>query len=142
MSKVPVVIVDDSDADRYIVRRRLNKAGDFGEVMEANDGIAFLEEFFNGHFGIESQDQPLLILMDVNMPGMSGFETIEEIQRRAKAGKGPATSMIVMMFTSSSNPDDLAQAENLELVKGYIHKPLDEEGVKKIRELYHSEMNG
>lgn len=132
MSKVPVVIVDDSDADRYIVKRRLSKAGGFGEVMEATDGIVFLEEFFNGGPQLETEDLPLLVLMDVNMPGLSGFETIEELQRRVALGKGP-TSLVVMMFTSSNNPDDMAQAENLASVKGYINKPLDESGIEKIR---------
>lgn len=136
MNKVPVVIVDDSEADRYIVRRRLSKVEGFGEVMEAEDGAVFLEEFFNGAGRVQSEILPLLVLMDVNMPGLNGFETIEELQRRVELGKGPA-SLVVMMFTSSSNPDDVAQAENLASVKGYITKPLDDVGIEKIRQIYH-----
>ncbi len=137
MNKVPVVIVDDSDADRYIVKRRLSKSGDFGEVKEARDGVVFLDEFFNGPVLVETEDSPLLVLMDVNMPGLNGFETIEELQRRVAAGEGPA-SLVVMMFTSSSNPEDLALAEKLSSVKGYIQKPLDQEGIAKILEIYHA----
>jgi CheY-like chemotaxis protein len=137
VNRVPVVIVDDSDADRYIVKRRLSKSGGFGEVKEARDGVVFLEDFFNCPGRDKIEDTPLLVLMDVNMPGLNGFETIEELQRRVALGEGPA-SLVVMMFTSSSNPEDLALAENLASVKGYIQKPLDEAGIEKILEIYHA----
>lgn len=135
MRKIPVVVVDDEDVDRYIVKRRLSKAEDFGEVLEAPTGDAFLEEFFNGRKIELPPDVPLLVLMDVNMPGRNGFETIEELQRRMERGRGPG-SVVIMMFTSSQNPKDQERAKQFAVVKGYIFKPLDDAGVEKIRELY------
>ncbi|MFK7942526.1 MAG: response regulator [Paracoccaceae bacterium] len=137
MSRIPVVVVDDEKVDRYIVKRKLAKFDDFGEVLEASTGVDFLESFFNGHGSGNFKDQPLLVLMDVNMPRMNGFETIEELQKRMAGGHGPE-SIVIMMFTSSNNPDDRAKAEMLPTVKGYILKPLDDDGVLKIREIYHS----
>lgn len=137
MKKIPVVVVDDNEADRYIVRRVLSKAEDFDEVLEAECGNVFLEEFYDGTGKTFAEDPPLLILMDVNMPGMNGFETVEELQRRSEAGKGPRT-VVVMMFTSSDNPDDRERASHLVAVKGYIQKPLDETDVQFMRSVYFS----
>lgn len=135
MNKIPVAIVDDQDADRYIARRRLSKAGDFEPVFESTTGTDFLETFFNGHKADDLGHSPLVVLMDINMPQMNGFETIEEVMRRMDAGRGPK-SVDFLMFTSSDNPDDRARAEGLEPVKGYIVKPLDENGIEKILALY------
>lgn len=135
LNKIPVVIVDDQDADRYIAKRRLAKTGDFDPVFESTTGPDFLETFFNGHKGSGIEHSPLVVLMDINMPQMSGFETIEEVMRRMESGRGP-DSVDFMMFTSSENPSDLARADGLDAVKGYIVKPLDEAGIEKIRALY------
>ncbi len=133
--QIPVVIVDDEETDRYIAKRRLSSAGGFGEIHEAAAGDDFLEMFFNGRPANDVSGNPLLVLMDINMPRMSGFETVGEVQRRMENGKGP-DSIVVMMFTSSDSPEDKARAEELGAVKGYLVKPLDEATVSKIRDIY------
>jgi CheY-like chemotaxis protein len=135
VTDIPVVIVDDNVTDRYIVRRRLAKAGGFGKIFEADNGDDFLEQLKNGDFQAEVRDTPLLILMDVNMPRKTGFETIVELESLVEAGT-QRPSMVVMMLTSSSNPRDMEQAEQLASINGYVFKPLDDEGVHKIHALY------
>lgn len=133
--KIPVVVVDDEEVDRYIVKRRLSSTGQFGDVLEAETGDAFLEMFFNGHLELQEAPDPLLVLMDVNMPGRDGFETIEEMQRRMAVGRGPE-SVAVLMFTSSDNLEDRERAAALSAVKGYITKPMDGVDVEKILQMY------
>ncbi|MCX7559148.1 response regulator [Sulfitobacter sp. F26204] len=137
MCRVSVMIVDDNEADRFIVRKRLSKAGVFEELREATNGEEFLQKVSRDAGELHVADPPLVILMDVNMPRMDGFQTIEELQRRVAKGTAHAC-VVVMMFTSSSNPEDLARAEQIDIVKGYLHKPLEKEGVEKILEIYHS----
>ena len=137
MRKISVIIVDDQDVDRYIVKRRLAKSDDFGEVMEAVTGDDFLEDFFNGDGSKKVEHLPLLVLMDINMPGRNGFETVEELQNRMAEGRGPK-SVVIMMFTTSDNPADRERAMQLDSVKGYIVKPLDDDGIQRIRDLYYS----
>lgn len=134
MMKIPVVIVDDEDADRYIARRKLARSGDFEPVYEAATGYDFLKRFFSGKNVPEASDGPLVVLMDVNMPRMNGFETIEEVERQMVAGRGP-DAIEILMYTSSDDPKDRARAGELAVVKGYIVKPLDDKGVDKIRDL-------
>lgn len=137
MARIPVVIVDDQKLDRRIAKRRLSDAEDFGKILEAETGSAFLERFFNGHGEFQDEDVTPLILMDINMPGLNGFETIEEMQKRMADGRGPE-SVAVMMVTSSENPADRARAEELPSVIGYSTKPMDADAVSIILEMYRS----
>ncbi|MEM7213544.1 MAG: response regulator [Pseudomonadota bacterium] len=129
--------MDDQDVDRYIVKRRLSRSEGFGEVMEAPTGDDFLKDFFNGDGSKKVASLPLLVLMDINMPGRNGFETVEELQKRMAEGRGPE-SVVIMMFTTSDNPADRERALQLDSVKGYIVKPLDDDGIQRIRDLYYS----
>lgn len=136
--KIPIVIVDDDENDRYLVKRNIKKNGSFGDLVEMHSGEMFLEQFFNSELPCKGAgNKPILVLMDVNMPGRDGFETAEEAQRRIAEGKGPE-SIVVMMFTSSNNISDKKKAEELKIVKGYISKPLDGDGIQYIQETYTS----
>ncbi|MFK7893847.1 MAG: response regulator [Granulosicoccus sp.] len=130
---IPVVVVDDNETDRYLVMRRLRKDPVFGEVAEVESGDQFLERYFNDQQADTVRDNPLVVLMDVNMPGRNGFETVEEVQQRVAEGQGPK-GMVVMMFTSSNNPKDLELVQSYELIKGYILKPMDDESLARIRQ--------
>lgn len=133
--KIPVVIVDDNEVDRYVVKRVLSKFDEFDELKEAKSGVEFLKKFFNGEPGSHVGDPPLCILMDINMPGLSGFETIEEMDKRSGEGRGPS-GIVVMMITSSANPSDQLRADGLGSVLGYTTKPLVKEGAAEIITIY------
>jgi flagellar biosynthesis/type III secretory pathway ATPase len=77
--------------------------------------------------------------LDVNPPyiiGEPGRETVLELQQRMMARRGPDNS-VVMMFTSSDNPHDREQAAALDIVKGDILKPMDDQGIDTILKLHH-----
>ena len=133
--KIPVVVVDDQEVDRYLVKRCLSKVDDFNELIEVSSGTRFLEQFFSNGSGSFPDNESLLVLMDINMPGLDGFQTIEEVQRRMLEGFGPS-SVVVMMFTSSDNQRDRDKANELDMVKGYLSKPIDEASVRRMRDLY------
>ena len=126
------IVVDDNKMDRYIVKRQLAKHPEFGDLMEATDGLDFLDNLVANGRVDDDNPKPVLILMDINMPGLNGFETAEKLQQRIDEGKGPE-SVVVMMFTSSDNPNDKARAEALDIVKGYIVKPLDAADIETLR---------
>lgn len=134
---IPVIVVDDQEVDRYLIKRRLANFEDFCELLEATSGDRFLEDYFNGNPIKIKNEKPLLVLLDINMPGRDGFQTIEEIQKRTAEGLGPS-SLIVLMFTSSCNERDKERAEEISIVKGYISKPLDNDDIPYIRDIYNS----
>ncbi len=108
-----VLIVDDSNAMRMIVRRTLREAG-FGdlEVLQAGDGNEALE--------VIRKTPPDLILSDWNMPNKSGFELLEALneegyditfgfvtteatgEMRSKAAQAGAKFLINKPFTAET----------------------------------------
>ncbi|GAB4412689.1 MAG: hypothetical protein OHK0039_18890 [Bacteroidia bacterium] len=69
--------------------------------------------------------KPNLILLDINMPVMDGFEFLEAWQKIDFSGKDQVR---IVMLTSSSNPRDLEAARNYG-VDGFINKPLTREKI-------------
>ncbi len=68
----PIMIVDDDPDQRALVRRGLERDG--YEVLEAADGL--------GALALLDQRRPALIVLDLVMPGMDGFELLDALQRR------------------------------------------------------------
>jgi len=71
-----------------------------------------------------SANSPDFILLDINMPGMNGWEFLETLQHSEIP---PSTLPEIYMLSSSLDPGDQAKARNSVLVKGLISKPLEVE---------------
>lgn len=125
-----IAVVDDNKADRYTIKRRLSKMKLDVELIEFDSGDAFLRNFFEKE-AFRDKDN-LLVIMDINMPRLNGFETVGAMQQCLKDGKG-IRSCVVMMFSSSDNPVDREMAENYDIIAGYIVKPLDIDDAEMIR---------
>ena len=91
MSKVRVLVVDDEERLRKLVRDFLIKE-DY-EVLEAYDGQEALEVF-------EEHPDIALILLDVMMPRLNGFDTLKEIRKRSDVP-------VIMLTTKSEEEDEL-----------------------------------
>lgn len=91
-----ILLVDDSPIVRSLVSDVLQRAGYF--VAEAYDGVAALE--------IVDSVKPDLVLLDLDMPRMNGFQVLSRLRRR------PAKPPVVML-TSHSSDEDREQARHL-----------------------------
>ncbi|MEQ5871349.1 response regulator [Sagittula sp. NFXS13] len=114
-------IVDDREVDRYTARRRLSKCGRFSAVHEAEDGRAFLEKLFKDVYPVGEKGP--LVLMDISMPYMDGFETVDALRARM-IKLGWPDNVVVVMVSSSSAANDKARAADMPLVQGYFEKPI------------------
>ena len=73
---------------------------------------------------LSGTDNPDFILLDINMPGMNGWEFLDSLQL-AKAA--PENLPVIYLLSSSLDPEDEAKARNSVLAKGFISKPLEVE---------------
>lgn len=112
---INIFLVEDDDGDAKAVNRAFSKAKVANPIIRAVDGIEALDILRgeNGHIKIES---PFIMLVDLNMPRMNGFEFVEEIRRDPILNKS-----IIFILTTSKNEEDKAKAYNLN-VAGYIVK--------------------
>lgn len=105
-----VLVVDDSEASRYLTGSWLRRKG--FRVTEAASGTRALDEL--------ARTPPDLVLLDVNLPDMNGFEVCERI-------KGdPATAAIPVIHMSATAIEADDRAEGLERgADGYLVEPID-----------------
>lgn len=109
-----ILMVDDNPDDFYSVRRCLQKAGLSNPLLGCEDGTQAM-----AWLSAEGQGKPMLVLMDINMPGVKGTEVLAWMRGRADTARLP-----VIMLTSSDDDRDVLAAFNGE-ANGYLHKPLD-----------------
>lgn len=114
-TKVNILLVDDDDVAAESVVRSLRKhAMDF-PVTLARDGIEALEILRGTHPNL-SIEKPYLILLDLNMPRMNGFEFLQEIRSDKQLHDS-----IVFVLTTSDFDSDKSRAYH-ENVAGYMIK--------------------
>jgi chemotaxis family two-component system response regulator Rcp1 len=113
----PVVMVDDNEMDILIAVRCLKRSKLKNRLIGLRSGETFLEHLDRVERGGERM--PALVLLDINMPGMDGFETLRRVRARAAFRALP----IVMMLTSSDSPGDAERSRDLEAT-GFQTKPL------------------
>jgi CheY-like chemotaxis protein len=104
-----VLVVDDNEMNRDILSRRLQRRG--YSVNAAHDGEAALSAISRGTFDI--------VLLDVMMPGLSGYEVLERIRKTYSLAELP-----VIMATSKDRGEDVVRALRIG-ANDYVTKPVD-----------------
>jgi methyl-accepting chemotaxis protein len=118
--KKRIIVIDDEETVLTLTRSSLEKNY---EITTANSGKHALELFFQGYV-------PHLVLLDLNMPEMGGWDTLIKIRDISKLHQTP-----IAIYTSSEDPKDKAKAREIGAVD-YIHKPISKtEMIEKITRL-------
>lgn len=114
--KPSVLIVDDSEMNRIILNEMLK---DEYRVLEADNGRTALD--LVDRYG----DELSLVLLDIIMPGMNGFEVLGELSRRTVADSLPA-----IMISSEDSDDVVLRAYELG-ASDYINRPFNARVVRR-----------
>ena len=118
-----ILLIEDDAVEVIKFNRSLVKLGESPEVIEASNGEEALEALANNR-------NISLILLDLNMPKMNGFEFLKKLRAHQEQKYIPT-----VVLTTSINRTDLIEAYSIG-VAGYIVKPLKyEDYVSKIKAL-------
>jgi len=123
-----VLLIDDDEPTNFLNKLTLKKMGCVDNIVTAFDGqeaLNYLTEHQRGN-------PPELIFLDINMPLMNGWEFLEEYQLLSFDNDPP----VVIMLTTSINPDDEEKSKKYSTIAGFMHKPLELEEINKLIEKY------
>lgn len=117
-----VMLIDDSQTDRFIHKKLLEIYKIGKEVIEesgARDGLNYLSENSDS-----PEKLPDLILLDVLMPEMNGFDFLNHLE---KIYKDLAKKPLVFMLSSTDDEGDLKKARSISIVQKMLRKPFSPE---------------
>lgn len=128
-SKINLLVIDDDDINVFIIKKIVEKtAFDVTMVAKENGQVAldYLATLGENHYSL-----PDLILVDINMPVLNGWEFIEAYE----ALSNNLLSSDIYMLSSSVYENDIERAKTYKSVKGFISKPLS---IERLTELLRS----
>ncbi|MFZ0489485.1 MAG: response regulator [Salegentibacter sp.] len=122
-----VLIIDDDDIVIFIQKKMMMNHGisdDPISFKKAANALSFLKELE------EETDEDYLILLDINMPEMDGWQFLEEV------GKCPCSDKThVIMVTSSIDTTDKEKASKYPMVKEFVEKPISSKDCERIKNI-------
>ena len=115
-----VLLVDDDEGFNFLNRLVFNDNQIDCDVHEAMNGKAAMD------YLEKSQQCPDVILLDINMPIMDGFEFLERFEKYNKCSHN------IYVLTSSGREEDKIKSMANKVVKGFFNKPLTSQHVQQI----------
>lgn len=115
-----IVLIDDDPINNLINKRlikKLNLSPQIEEFLEAENALGYIQKL--------QPEKKILILVDINMPVMNGWDFLEEY-----AGLGNSRKDKIIMLSSSIDFQDRQKSKGFPYVNGFIEKPLTHEKLK------------
>lgn len=133
-----ILLVDDDIATNFINKKIIQKANIVENVQVVSNGKEAIEYLCNrGKFESNNNTpKPELILLDINMPVMDGWDFMEAYKDLDAIYK---ENVIIVMLSSSFNPADKAKADSIPEISEFRQKPMSRGALLEIIETYFPE---
>ncbi len=118
-----IILIDDNESDNVFHEIIIKAAGFAGELLVFDGGVKALDYLQTADLA-----RPTRVFLDINMPGMDGFE----VARRATPLLQGKPAVVLLMLTSSASPQDRERAAAISIIQGYVTKPLTVDGVREL----------
>jgi CheY-like chemotaxis protein len=128
-----VLLIDDDEPTNFLNNMFIEEAGCSAHIEIKQGGEEALEYLARSQQSAgNAAPHPDLIFLDINMPAMDGWEFLDKF----KALKNKSDKIIIIMLTTSLNPDDVIRAYKIPEVSGFENKPLTTEKIVGIVNKY------
>jgi len=123
-----ILLIDDDSPTNFINQKIIESAEiktPIKSYVNAENALEYLKE--EGNY--DGEPQPGLIFLDINMPGMNGWEFLEQYDQLPEEKRA---NIVLSILTTSINPDDRRLAENQQSVHAFLSKPLKKEHIRRL----------
>jgi CheY-like chemotaxis protein len=116
---VNIVMVEDDEGHARLIEKNIRRAGIFNDIRHFTDGTSALEYLYNAPDG-PAHNGPALILLDLNLPDMSGTDILARIKEEAN----PLKRTPVVVLTTTDDKVEIQRCYELGC-NVYITKPVN-----------------
>jgi CheY-like chemotaxis protein len=128
---ITILLVEDDEGHARLIEKNLRRSGLSNEIVKKSDGQSALDYVFGtGTRQGAGMASPLLILLDLNMPGLSGLQVLERLKAEPRTQRIP-----IIILTTTDDRREVTRCYELGC-NLYITKPVQyEKFAEAIREL-------
>lgn len=126
-----ILLIDDDPDDNYLHKLVIDESGLCDTVRIVENGLQGLD--YLTHPNWPDYVRPDLILLDINMPGINGFEFLE---RYSQLNESLRSRLVLLMLTTTLSPVDSKRLPPLGEIKGGLSKPLTLAALQQIVDTY------
>ena len=121
MNERCILLVEDNADDIELTTMALAAAKITNPVIVARNGVEALDYLFGtgAHEGRDTRDQPVVVLLDIKLPLLSGIDVLRRMRADERTRRTP-----VVMLTSSTEQTDVSNTYD-EGANSYVRKPVD-----------------
>jgi len=120
MSATPVtmILIEDDDGHALLIEKNLRRAGIDNTLVRFADGTSALAHFFAAEARPGVPHEPMLVLLDLNLPDMRGVEILAALKKDVRLRRVP-----VVVLTTTQDQDEIQRCYRLG-ASAYVTKPV------------------